>query len=60
MMFSKRLGYSNQIADEIATAVWNEMKSKVIRDVLSLAKLLLSNEDISWMAQVIKKYGGNY
>jgi Holliday junction DNA helicase RuvB len=56
-LLSKRLGHSNQIADEIAKSVWNEMNSKDIRDVLSIAKLVHSVEDVSWLVQVHKKYG---
>jgi replication-associated recombination protein RarA len=56
-LLSKRLGHSNQVADEIARSVWNEMNSKDIRDVLSIAKLVHSVEDISWLVQIHKKYG---
>jgi Holliday junction DNA helicase RuvB len=55
-LLSKRFGHSNQVADEIATAVWNEMNSKDIRDVLSIAKLVRSIDDVSWLVQVKKKY----
>ena len=56
-LLSKRLGHSIQIADEIAKSVWNEMNSKDIRDVLSIAKLVHSVEDVSWLVRVHKKYG---
>src|ERR671919_2827407 len=56
-LLSKRMGHSNQVADEIASAVWNEMNSKDIRDVLSIAKLVRSIDDVSWLVQVYKKYG---
>jgi hypothetical protein len=56
-LLSKRLGHSIQVADEIATAVWNEMNSKDIRNVLSIAKLVHSIEDVSWLVQIFKKYG---
>jgi replication-associated recombination protein RarA len=55
-LLSKRFGHSNQVADEIAAAVWNEMNSKDIRDVLSIAKLVRSIEDVSWLIQIKKKY----
>ncbi len=42
---------------EIAKSVWNEMNSKDIRDVLSIAKLVHSVEDVLWLVQVHKKYG---
>src|SRR5918996_1773890 len=53
-LLSKRLGHSNQVADEISAAVWNEMNSKDIRDVLSITKLVRSIDDVSWLVQVIK------
>ena len=56
-LLSKRMGHSNQVADEIASAVWNEMNSKDIIDVLSIAKLVHSIDDVSWLVQVYKKYG---
>jgi hypothetical protein len=56
-LLSKRLGHSNQVADEISAAVWNEMNSKDVRDVLSIAKLVHSIEDMSWLVQVHKRYG---
>jgi replication-associated recombination protein RarA len=56
-LLSKRLGHSIQVVDEIAAAVWNEMKSKDIRNVLSIAKLVHSIEDVSWLVQTFKTYG---
>ena len=56
-LLSERMGHSNQVADEIASAVWNEMNSKDIRDVLSIAKLVHRIDDVSWLVQVYKKYG---
>ena len=38
-LLSKRMGHSNQVADEIASAVWNEMSSKDIRDILFDSKI---------------------
>jgi hypothetical protein len=42
----KRFGHSSQVADEIAAAVWNEMNSKEVRDVLGIAKLVHGVEDV--------------
>jgi AAA+ superfamily predicted ATPase len=36
-LLSKRFGHSTQVAEEIAAAVWNEMKNKDVRDVLAIA-----------------------
>ena len=56
-LLEKRLGHSNQVADKIATAVWNGMNSKDLRDVLAIAKLVRNIEDVSWLVKVRKKYG---
>lgn len=55
-LLDKRLGHSSQIADEIAAAVGNELSSKDIRNVLAIAKLVHSIEDVSWLVQAYKKY----
>ena len=55
-LISKRLGHSSRVADEIAAAVWNEMNSKDIRNVLAIAKLVHSIEDVSWLIQTFKRY----
>jgi replication-associated recombination protein RarA len=56
-LLTKRFGHSNQIAVEIAIAVWNEMNSKDVRDVLAIAKLVHRIDDVSWLVQTYKKYG---
>lgn len=56
-LLSKRFGHSNQLANEIAAAVWNEMNSRDVRSVLAIAKLVHSIEDVSWLVQTFKRYG---
>jgi replication-associated recombination protein RarA len=56
-LISKRFGHSNEIVDEIAAAVWNELNSKDVRSVLAIAKLVHSIDDVSWIVQTYKKYG---
>jgi replication-associated recombination protein RarA len=56
-LIGKRFGHSNEIADEVAAAVWNELNSKDIRNVLAIAKLVHSIEDVSWLVQTFRKYG---
>jgi hypothetical protein len=56
-LLNKRFGHTNQVADEISTAVWNEMNSKDIRNVLAIAKLVHSIDDVLWLVQTYKKYG---
>ena len=56
-LLSKRLGQSEQVADEIAAAVWDELDNKDIRNVLAIAKLVHSIDDVSWLVQTFRKYG---
>jgi Holliday junction DNA helicase RuvB len=56
-LLSKKFGHSYKTADEISAAVWNKMKSKDVRDVLSIAKLVHSIDDVSWLVQTFSKYG---
>jgi replication-associated recombination protein RarA len=56
-LLNKRFGHPNQVADEISTAVWNETNSKDIRNVLAIAKLVHSIDDVLWLVQTYKKYG---
>jgi Holliday junction DNA helicase RuvB len=56
-LLSKRFGHSIQVADKISSAVWNEMNSKDIRNVLAIGKLVHSIDDVSWLVQTYKKYG---
>ena len=56
-LLNNRFGHPNQVADEIAAAVWNEMNSKDIRNVLPISKLVHSIEDVSWLIQTYKRYG---
>lgn len=56
-LLNKRFGHSNQVANGIAASVWDELDSKDIRNVLSIAKLVHSIDDVSWLVQTFKKYG---
>jgi replication-associated recombination protein RarA len=56
-LLNRKFGHFDQVADEIVAAVWNEMNSKDIRNVLAMAKLVHSIEDVSWLVQTYKKYG---
>jgi hypothetical protein len=57
-LLGKRFGHSSQVADEIAAAVWNEMNSKKVRDVLGIAKLVHGVEDVSSIVQTYKNMEG--
>ena len=56
-LVSRRFGHSNEIADEIAAAVWNELNSKDIRSVSAIAKLVHSIDDVLCLVQTFRKYG---
>ena len=48
---------STALSEKIGYAVWNQMESKDIRDVINIAKLTKSSEDIDWLTEVQVKYG---
>ena len=45
------------LSQKIAYRVWNEMKSKDIRDAIKIAKLAKSSSDVDWLVEVQMKYG---
>jgi Holliday junction DNA helicase RuvB len=45
------------LSEKIADSVWNKMKSRDIRDVINLAKLTSSYDDIDRLVSVRMKYG---
>jgi hypothetical protein len=40
----------------MAMVVWNGMNSKDVRNVIDIAKLVHSVDDVSWLVQTYKKY----
>ena len=44
------------LSEKIGYAVWNQMDSKDIRDVINIAKLTKSLDDVDWLVQVQVKY----
>jgi Holliday junction DNA helicase RuvB len=53
----KKYHMSTALSAKIGYAVWNQMESKDIRDVINIAKLTKSSEDIDWLTEVQVKYG---
>lgn len=53
----KKYHMSTALSEKIGYAVWNQMESKDIRDVINIAKLTKSSEDIDWLTEVQVKYG---
>ena len=47
---------TTSLSEKIGYAVWNQMDSKDIRDVINIAKLTKSLEDVDWLVQVQVKY----
>jgi len=45
------------LSEKIASAVWQRIMSKDIRDAINIAKLVKSDEDINWLVEVQLKYG---
>jgi Holliday junction DNA helicase RuvB len=45
-----------ELSEKIAYSVWNQMRSKDVRDAIKIAKLTKSADDIDWLVDVQKKY----
>jgi replication-associated recombination protein RarA len=52
-----RYNFNDIVSVKIIDSVWNKMKSRDMRDVVNLAKLASSCDDIDWLANVRMKYG---
>ena len=57
-LLKKRYHLDVSLSENIGHAVWNQMKSKDIRDAINIAKLTKSATDIDWLVDVQMKYGG--
>jgi hypothetical protein len=44
------------LTEKIAYAVWNQLKSKDIRNAINIARLTGSVEDVNWLVQVQMKH----
>ena len=45
------------LSEKIGYAVWNQMRSKDVRDAIKIAKLTNSSTDVDWLVDVQMKYG---
>lgn len=52
-----RYDFDDTVSVKIINTVWNKMKSRDMREVVNLAKLTSSYDDIDWLANVRMKYG---
>jgi holliday junction DNA helicase RuvB len=56
-LLKKRYHLDVSLSENIGHAVWNQLKSKDVRDVIKIAKLTRSSSDIDWLVDVQMKYG---
>ncbi|MDW0152825.1 MAG: hypothetical protein QOK85_08935, partial [Nitrososphaeraceae archaeon] len=49
-------GIAKDIATEVASQVWNKMKSKDIRDCIKIAHLAKSKPDVNWIVETLQRY----
>lgn len=47
---------SEEVGKKIAHVVWNDMKTKDVRDALQLSKLVTNVDDVELLAKTISKY----
>lgn len=55
-VLQKKYQMEKSISEKIAYAVWNELKSKDVRDAINIAKLAKSPMDVDWLIQVQMKH----
>jgi replication-associated recombination protein RarA len=56
-LLKKRYHLGVILSEKIGYAVWNQMKSKDVRDAIKIAKLTKSSTDVDWLVEVQMKYG---
>jgi replication-associated recombination protein RarA len=55
-LLRSRHGLDVTISAKIAQVVWSQLRTKEIRDVLTIAKLTNSSEDVDFIAATLQKY----
>jgi Holliday junction DNA helicase RuvB len=58
-LLAERYGHTRELSITIAHAIWWEMQSKDIRNVIAIGKLITSVEDVRNLVRTMKKYGSN-
>ena len=55
-MLQKKYQMDKIRSEKIAHTVWNDLKSKDVRDAINIAKLTNSSSDVDWLVQVQMKH----
>lgn len=55
-LLRNRYGLDETTSAKIAQVVWSQLKTRDIRDVLAIAKLTKSSEDVEFIAMTLQKY----
>ena len=58
-LLQNRHGLDETTSAKIAQVVWSQLKTRDIRDVLAIAKLTKSSEDVEFIAATLQKYKRN-
>jgi replication-associated recombination protein RarA len=58
-LLQNRHGLDETTSGKIALVVWSQLKTRDIRDVLAIAKLTKSSEDVEFIAATLQKYKRN-
>lgn len=56
-LLKKRYNLDLHLAEKIGYLVWNQMKSKDVRDAINIAKLTKSSTDVDWLVDIQLKHG---
>ena len=55
-LLAKRYGHNRELSEAIADAVWNTMKSKDLRNVITIGRLAVTNDDVHVLVGTLNKY----
>jgi replication-associated recombination protein RarA len=53
-------GIAKDIANEVATQVWHNMRSKDIRDCIKIAHLAKTKDDVIWIVETLLRYNKTF
>jgi holliday junction DNA helicase RuvB len=53
-------GIAKDIANEVATQVWHNMRSKDIRDCIKIAHLAKTKNDVMWIVETLLRYNKTF